>query len=280
MDLGWSVFTRPSIISGKPVSSETSRTASPASRSALAVPPVETSSTPCRASACPSSASPVLSETDSKARAIFTSVMSFLHSTVRQEARLSSQLMVMPSAGVSPATTSWSVGCGRASPSIHRLSSTDELPAAAAELPDRAALQAQQRALAVGGAGRPRPRARDGSARRRGRARARFLRPAGISRSSPPSMAAVAGQVEPALVDQAVAADIAVMARLERGRCRRSRRGPSRPRRRPCPAMPSSWIAVELRSPSVSVEWAAVVRSAWHEARRQRALAPRRRRRN
>ena len=31
----------------------------------------------------------------------------------------------------------------------------------------------------------------------------------------------------------------------------------------PLPSDPSSWIAVELRSPSVSVEWAAVVRSAW-----------------
>ena len=93
--------------------------------------------------------------------------------------------------------------------------------------------------------------------------RASCGRPA-ISRSSPPSMAAVAGEVEPALVDQAVAADIAVMAGLERGRCRRSRRGPARPRRRPCRAMPSSWIAVELRSPRVSVEWAAVVRRAWH----------------
>ena len=51
MDLGWSVLTRPSIISGKPVKSEMSRTSRPASRKARAVPPVETSSTPCRASA-------------------------------------------------------------------------------------------------------------------------------------------------------------------------------------------------------------------------------------
>ena len=43
---GCSVFTRPSIISGKPVNSDTSRTGRPASAIALAVPPVETSSMP------------------------------------------------------------------------------------------------------------------------------------------------------------------------------------------------------------------------------------------
>ena len=43
---GCSVFTRPSSISGKPVTSATSRTARPASRSARAVPPVESSSQP------------------------------------------------------------------------------------------------------------------------------------------------------------------------------------------------------------------------------------------
>ena len=40
--MGCSVFTRPSSISGKPVSSEMSLTAMPESRSSLAVPPVET----------------------------------------------------------------------------------------------------------------------------------------------------------------------------------------------------------------------------------------------
>ena len=43
---GCSVLTRPSIISGNPVTSETLTTGSPASASALAVPPVEMSSTP------------------------------------------------------------------------------------------------------------------------------------------------------------------------------------------------------------------------------------------
>src|SRR5262245_57540819 len=66
---GCSVFTLPSIISGKPVSSETSRTARPASASALRVPPVETSSTFRAASARAKSTSPDLSETESRARA-------------------------------------------------------------------------------------------------------------------------------------------------------------------------------------------------------------------
>ena len=65
---GCSVFTRPSIISGKPVRSETSRTFRPASAIALAVPPVETSSMPCSLSARANSISPVLSETESSAR--------------------------------------------------------------------------------------------------------------------------------------------------------------------------------------------------------------------
>ena len=43
---GCRVFTRPSIISGKPVSSETSFTAILLSRKSAAVPPVETSSIP------------------------------------------------------------------------------------------------------------------------------------------------------------------------------------------------------------------------------------------
>src|SRR3546814_13906619 len=76
--LGCSVLTRPSIISGKPVWSDTSFTASPASRSALAVPPVDSSSTPCRASACPSATSPVLSDTESSARVTLTPLIFLL----------------------------------------------------------------------------------------------------------------------------------------------------------------------------------------------------------
>ena len=65
---GCSVFTRPSIISGKPVSSATSVTLSPASASALAVPPVETSSMPCRRARGRNRPGPVLSDTESSAR--------------------------------------------------------------------------------------------------------------------------------------------------------------------------------------------------------------------
>src|SRR3954470_10207997 len=65
---GCSVLTRPSIISGKPVSSETSFTLRPAAAIAFAVPPVETSSTSCAASAFANSIRPVLSETERRAR--------------------------------------------------------------------------------------------------------------------------------------------------------------------------------------------------------------------
>ncbi len=65
---GWSVLTRPSSISGKPVTAATSVTGRPASRSARAVPPVDTSSKPARARPAANAASPVLSETDSSAR--------------------------------------------------------------------------------------------------------------------------------------------------------------------------------------------------------------------
>ena len=65
---GWRVLIRPSIISGNSVISETSRTSSPMSRSACAVPPVETSSTPAPASRRAKSTTPRLSETEINAR--------------------------------------------------------------------------------------------------------------------------------------------------------------------------------------------------------------------
>src|SRR4051812_13603568 len=67
--LGGSVFTRPSIISGKPVTSATSVTGSLFSRRNFAVPPVLINSMPnswCSARA--KSSRPVLSETDNSAR--------------------------------------------------------------------------------------------------------------------------------------------------------------------------------------------------------------------
>ena len=67
---GCSVFTRPSRHSGKPVTSLTGTTGTPASRSFAAVEPVDTISTPAAASARPRSTSPVLSETETRARRI------------------------------------------------------------------------------------------------------------------------------------------------------------------------------------------------------------------
>src|SRR3972149_5120560 len=65
---GWRVFTRPSSISGNPVTSNTSRTFTPESRSSLAVPPVERISTPRAESPRTNSTTPVLSCTLTRAR--------------------------------------------------------------------------------------------------------------------------------------------------------------------------------------------------------------------
>src|SRR3990167_9478995 len=64
---GCSVLTRPSSISGKPVTSATSVTGRPASASRRAVPPVDSSLTPRACSAWAKSTMPVLSDTDSNA---------------------------------------------------------------------------------------------------------------------------------------------------------------------------------------------------------------------
>ncbi len=58
---GWSVFTRPPSISGLPVTSSTGVHRMPASVSAAAVPPLETSSQPSRDSPRANSTRPVLS---------------------------------------------------------------------------------------------------------------------------------------------------------------------------------------------------------------------------
>src|SRR5665213_545981 len=66
---GCSVLTRPSSISGNWVTEATSSTASPASASALAVPPVEINLTPWRTRPWTKGTRPLLSETESSARA-------------------------------------------------------------------------------------------------------------------------------------------------------------------------------------------------------------------
>src|SRR4051812_14032527 len=70
---GFSVLTRPSRISGKPVYSSIARMSMPWSRSSRAVPPVETISTPRSASPRAKSTRPRLSETVSSARRTCTS---------------------------------------------------------------------------------------------------------------------------------------------------------------------------------------------------------------
>src|SRR5688572_4421670 len=65
---GCSVFTRPSSISGKPVTSSTGVTSIPASRSVAAVPPEETNPTPSSVSPRANSTTPVLSYTANSAR--------------------------------------------------------------------------------------------------------------------------------------------------------------------------------------------------------------------
>ena len=70
---GCRVLTRPSSISGKPVSSATSVTGSALSASSFAVPPVDTSRMPSAASERAKSTMPVLSETE--INAVFISVI-------------------------------------------------------------------------------------------------------------------------------------------------------------------------------------------------------------
>src|SRR5262249_2691830 len=65
---GWSVFTRPSSISGKPVWSLTWRTGTPASARSFAVPPVERISTPSAGRPRANSTTPRLSLTLTSAR--------------------------------------------------------------------------------------------------------------------------------------------------------------------------------------------------------------------
>src|SRR5688572_157767 len=69
---GCRVFTRPSIISGKPVYSPTSVTTIPFSLRSWAVPPVDRIWTPWESSALANSTTPVLSETLISARRILT----------------------------------------------------------------------------------------------------------------------------------------------------------------------------------------------------------------
>src|SRR5680860_210244 len=69
---GWSVFTRPSMISGNPVTSDTCVTGMPASAKNLNVPPVEMSWTPRSTNPRANGSRFHLLETDTSARRTFT----------------------------------------------------------------------------------------------------------------------------------------------------------------------------------------------------------------
>src|SRR5262245_26683194 len=81
--LGCSVLTRPSIISGNPVTWDTSSTLTPEERRRLAVPPVERISTSSDARPRANSTTPVLSETEISARRTFIGASSLLPGTAR-----------------------------------------------------------------------------------------------------------------------------------------------------------------------------------------------------
>src|SRR5436309_9316503 len=80
---GCSVLTRPSIISGKPVTSDTLVTGRPASVSARAVPPVDTSSKPRASRPRARSTRPVLSDTLNRALGINGEVRYYLQDAGR-----------------------------------------------------------------------------------------------------------------------------------------------------------------------------------------------------
>src|SRR5262245_51008927 len=88
--LGCRVFTRPSMISGKPVCWETSVTFRPAWRSVCAEPPVDSRSTPRSLKERATSTNPLLSETESSARRIGRSGVGMLDDSRR--CRLARQL--------------------------------------------------------------------------------------------------------------------------------------------------------------------------------------------
>ena len=75
MSLGCMVLTRPSSISGKPVTSSTSVTGMPESLSNFAVPPVEMSCTPRSVSPLANDSTPLLLNTEMRARWTFTGTL-------------------------------------------------------------------------------------------------------------------------------------------------------------------------------------------------------------
>ena len=75
MSLGCIVLTRPSSISGKPVTSSTSVTGMPQSLSSFAVPPVEMTVTPMSVRPLANDSTPLLLNTEMRARWTFTGTL-------------------------------------------------------------------------------------------------------------------------------------------------------------------------------------------------------------
>ena len=75
MSLGCMVLTRPSSISGKPVTSSTRVTGMPESLSSLAVPPVEMTWTPISVRPFANDSRPLLLNTEIRARWTFTGTL-------------------------------------------------------------------------------------------------------------------------------------------------------------------------------------------------------------
>src|SRR4051812_39360012 len=144
-----------------------SRTWLPSSRSFAAVPPVETISTPCRASPAASSSRPLLSESDIKARLTGTrSVIFILGLEIASPLPWGGRRRKFQSARAAELPADFATECGDFADDdkLHRrlrLAATvdpqaflgGQHPAAAAKVPWRRSLRAEDRAHAVGGGG-------------------------------------------------------------------------------------------------------------------------------
>src|SRR5947209_8806670 len=208
---GCSVFTRPSIISGKPVRSEISRTLAPSARSFAAVPPVETISTPCVASPAASSSRPLLSDSEISARRTGTRSVMFalrLAGAAESPADFAAQCRnfadddklagaLRLTAAVDPQAF------------LHR-----QIAAAAAEVPRRRALRTKNCPHAVGGDRRFDPR-RQVEADRIRRGLADFLATLGQELVRPAQLLAVVAEHQASLVDHCERANITGVARLQ-----------------------------------------------------------------
>src|SRR6185503_14187548 len=209
---GWRVFTRPSIISGKPVRSETSRTVPPLSRSFAAVPPVETSSTPRSTSAFTSVSRPALSETESSARR--TGTRSVIVAPF--SARAAELPLHFGAFGPGIATHHQLHGPIGLAAGIHDQAFFDpDRTAARAEVPRRRARRAQYRAHSVCGDGRLDPGS-EMEADREGNGFALLLHR--FKTIGAANLLAVIAEGEGSPVQQAEPARVAVMARLDPAR--------------------------------------------------------------